>query len=254
MVLYYLDVKGTGLQTHTKIFDSRTYKFRDINTPKDIYYNPNLILLNNNNVLVVPGTTAYNKYNPSYIYYPDKYKYEKVEQIEESRSAYFSFRMENGDTIVFRGQNEYLFKDGKYQKYMQIPSGDIQLDSKYYFRIEPEFDCTSGYIYNVKDNIKIPIKNKINKTWVANPNYPKMVLLDNKNVLILGIYAEKQKIGARKKYTTYIYSFEKNEFFKIPNPPLYISKNTASVRLKNGDILFVGGQLNNKMEIYRYKH
>jgi len=49
----------------------------------------------------------------------------------------------------------------------------------------------------------------------ANPNYPKIVVLDNKNVLILGAYANKRKEGEKKKYTTYLYNFEKNKLYKI---------------------------------------
>ncbi len=235
-----------------KIFDSKTYTFRDVKAAEKMSNFHELVLIKDGNILLLQHTP-----NTSYIYDIKKDEYRTINTFEDFWKGMI-FYLENGDFIVFRGEDKrYLFKDYKFYEYKkELPTefSTIQLDDENYLTLKAEHDCTTGYIVNIKEGKKIPVLNKINRTWVANPHYPKLVLLDNKNVLILGIYAEAQVEGARRKYTTHIYNLEKNRFYQISNPPLFINIATEAVKLQNGDILFVGGQLEKKMEIYKYKH
>jgi hypothetical protein len=234
-----------------KVFDSKTYTFHDVKAVKGIIYHE-LALIKDGNILIFESSPKI-----SYIYDVQKDEYHEVNSPKYIFEGII-FRLKNGDFIVFRGKDKrYLFKDNKFEKYKdELPTKfeTIQLDDENYLTLNAEIDCTTGYVVNIKENKKTPVLNKINRTWGANPYYPKLVLLDNKNVLILGIYAEYQGEKSRKKYTTHIYNFEKNKFYQIPNPPIYINRDTPAVQLQNGDILFVGGQLETKMEIYKYKH
>ena len=243
-----------------KIFDCKTYTFKDIKPIKEDSLSQALFTLDDGNILLISKIPSG---RPIYIYDRNKNDYFKPNgKVPKNESFYstHSYSLKNGDIFLSFREKNYLFSKNKFEEcYQHIPHGHITIpiDKEIFLTLEPKYDHTNGYIYNIKENKKIPVKNKINKTWPGNPLYPETILLDNKNVLILGIYADKQEVGANSKYSSYIYNFEKNKFFKIQNPPYIIGKHTGIVKLKNGDILFAGGQTageGKKIQIYSYKH
>lgn len=233
----------------SKIFDSKTYTFRDVKAQIGTRQ-AQFVLLKDGNILMLSSSTR-----PNYIYNPNTDEYTEVENHEDATVADLIFKYENGDILFFKLRNWFIFKDGKIEKrYVDMEHPGIQVDNENFLEIVPKYDCTTGALYNVKEQKKIPVINKMDRTWGANPYYPKIIKLENKNVLIIGAYAKKRKTGETKKYTTYLYNYKENKFYKTENPPYYVSRDTATVTLKNGDILFIGGQLGRGMQIYKYEH
>ncbi len=246
---------------HAKIFDCNTYTFKNIKPGEGNPWYYYLFPLNNNNILIL-SNGGINK-SKDYIYNSanDKYSYiDFGEKYNLSDARYF--KKDNGNLIIFRNDKKYLYNNHKIQLYpVDIPLEAlyIQLDSEKYLSIKPEDKYSIGYIYDINTNTKMPVKNKINKTFGPSALFPQAVLLPNKDVLIFGInsshlnrYGRKK---SKKKYTSYMYSYKDNKFFKINNPPLIISKDTGIVTLKNGDVLFVGGMYGedgNKIQIYKH--
>ena len=244
--------KGTGFfgfHPIAKIFDSKTYTFRDVKAQIGTRQSQ-FVLLKDGNILMLSSATR-----PNYIYNPNTDEYTEVENHEDATVADLIFKYENGDILFFKARKWFIFKDGKIEKrYVDMEHPGIQVDNENFLEIVPKYDCTTGALYNVKEQKKIPVINKMDRTWGANPYYPKIIKLENKNVLIIGAYAKKRKTGETKKYTTYLYNYKENKFYKTENPPYYVSRDTATVTLKNGDILFIGGQLGRGMQIYKYEH
>ncbi len=233
-----------------KIFDSKTYTFRDVTLKEAGAEQFLFVLLKDGNILMLSNSTL-----PNYIYNPNTDEYTEVENHEDGTPSYYIFQYENGDILFFKARKWFIFKDGKIEKrYVDMEHPGIQVDNENFLEIVPKYDCTTGALYNVNEQKKIPVINKMDRTWGANPYYPKIIKLENKNVLIIGAYAKKRKIGETKKYTTYLYNYKENKFYKTENPPYYVSRHTATVTLKNGDILFIGGQLGRGMQIYKYEH
>ncbi len=233
-----------------KIFDSKTYTFRDVTLKEAGAEQFLFVLLKDGNILMLSNSTR-----PNYIYNPNTDEYTEVENHEDGTPSPQIFQYENGDVLFYKTGKWYIFRDGKIEKYnIDLQRSGTQIDNEFLLDLNPKDDCTIGTLYNVKEQKKIPVINKMDKTWGANPHYPKEVQLVNKNILILGPYAKKMKIGERKKYTTYLYNYKENKFYKTENPPYYVSRHTATVTLKNGDILFIGGQLGRGMQIYKYEH
>ena len=233
-----------------KIFDSKTYTFRDVTLKEAGAEQFLFVLLKDGNILMLSNSTR-----PNYIYNPNTDEYTEVENHEDGTPSPQIFQYENGDVLFYKTGKWYIFRDGKIEKYnIDLQRSGTQIDNEFLLDLNPKDDCTIGTLYNVKEQKKIPVINKMDKTWGANPHYPKEVQLVNKNILILGPYAKKMKIGERKKYTTYLYNYKENKFYKTENPPYYVSRDTATVTLKNGDILFIGGQLGRGMQIYKYEH
>ena len=233
-----------------KIFDSKTYTFRDVTLKEAGAEQFLFVLLKDGNILMLSNSTL-----PNYIYNPNTDEYTEVENHEDGTPSPQIFQYENGDVLFYKTGKWYIFRDGKIEKYnIDLQRSGTQIDNEFLLDLNPKDDCTIGTLYNVKEQKKIPVINKMDKTWGANPHYPKEVQLVNKNILILGPYAKKMKIGERKKYTTYLYNYKENKFYKTENPPYYVSRHTATVTLKNGDILFIGGQLGRGMQIYKYEH
>lgn len=233
-----------------KIFDSKTYTFRNVTLKEAGAEQFLFVLLKDGNILMLSNSTL-----PNYIYNPNTDEYTEVENHEYATVADLIFQYENGDILFFKLRNWFIFKDGKIEKrYVDMEHPGIQVDNENFLEIVPKYDCTTGALYNVNEQKKIPVINKMDRTWGANPYYPKIIKLENKNVLIIGAYAKKRKTGETKKYTTYLYNYKENKFYKTENPPYYVSRDTATVTLKNGDILFIGGQLGRGMQIYKYEH
>ena len=239
-----------GFHPIAKIFDSKTYTFRDVTMKEGCVEQFLFVLLKDGNILMLSNSTL-----PNYIYNPNTDEYTEVENHEDGTPSPQIFQYENGDVLFYKTGKWYIFRDGKIEKYnIDLQRSGTQIDNEFLLDLNPKDDCTIGTLYNVKEQKKIPVINKMDKTWGANPHYPKEVQLVNKNILILGPYAKKMKIGERKKYTTYLYNYKENKFYKTENPPYYVSRDTATVTLKNGDILFIGGQLGRGMQIYKYEH
>ena len=232
-----------------KIFDSKTYTFRDVKAAEKMSNFHELVLIKDGNILLLQHTP-----NTSYIYDIKKDEYRTINSIKESANVMI-FRLNSGDFIAFRGKNKgYLFKDYKFEEYnKELPTeySTIQLDDENYLTLKAEYDCMTGYIVNIKENKKTPVLNKINKTTAYTASVPVLVKLDNKNVLILGVNLTKRSPEAKKYYSSYIYNFEKNKFYQIHNPKYFIDTFAGIAKLKNGDILFVCGE---RIQIYKYKH
>lgn len=278
------------LTNTTKIFDSKTYTFKNTKSIKNISTQLRTFLLKNGNVLIITnpmGVTSdeYEKRkNIKFeIYDPlkDTY-YETKNNIHKMAIGTKNIILDNGDIILsvygnfkknrdktFGSGSLYKFNENRFTEFEELPTEQlfIQLDNENYFTIKPEQTTSSGYVYNIKTKQKIPVKNKIDRTFYsATSSHPKLVLLRNGNVLIIGISLRKKPITTtpshynRKNpynynYSTYIYDRKKNIFYKISSPPIKMDNNTASVMLKNGDILFAGGRSDSKgkkIQIYKY--
>ena len=192
-----------------------------------------------------------NSTRPNYIYNPNTDEYFEFPQEIEHFFINGIFSLDNGDIILFYGDERYIYKykERKIVKYKDIPKQGkiIQLDANKYLIIQFHIDHSTGYIYDIKQNKKYPVKNKIDKTSGSDTTFPLCVLLENKDVLLLGVNTEKKtgKIKTkkqdkkRKKYTSYMYDYDKNIFRKISNPPFPVSTLSGVVKLNNGDLLFI---------------
>ncbi len=248
----------------TKIFNSKTYTFKDALPMDHPMTGQKHILLQNGHVLIFPPYPT--KIDIHQIYNPEKNEYYKGNGDIPNGSSKFHFNFDNGDAIVFKfKQYLYKIKENKFEEYEKIPTEQlkIQLNSESYLCIRPEENYSTGYVYNIKTKEKTPVKNSINKTWRT--QFPNIILLENGNVLILGVYAKTRKLKDKKydKYSAYIYDRKRNIFYEIP-APTYPVFNAGIVKLQNGDILVAGGYYkekskrrashSNKIQIYRYKH
>ena len=243
------------------IFDSKTYTFKEINNTFEgkvvSTANDTHILLKNGHLLIVPKEC---EYRYIIVYNPDKDEYYKVigEQPDDYIPESSFFQLENGD-IIFRGIHKfYIYKlnENKFEIYKDLPRGkNVQMDNENYMI----FDCikdsyTKATIYNIRTEETKSVKNHIKAWFMGSVLVPKMVALDNGNLLVAGAYYSKLRIFGG--YTTYIYNRNNNKFYKIANPPFDIFESTAHITLPNGDILFVGGRhkTGKRIQIYSYKH
>jgi hypothetical protein len=268
---YLYQEKGMPKLTNTaKIFDAKTYSFKDAKMLPSSFASLAACLLKNNHILLLNTYTP--KYDIHLIFNPDKNDYYKAYSDLIPAGGSF-FRYKNGNVLIL-GVNKSLYnvQENKFEPHDDIPTEQlfIQLDGENYFTIKPEKNYTSGYTYNLKTKNKIPVSNNMDRTFYsASYSRPKLILLENGNVLILKI--DLKKLPSRnltfssfiKKepriydYSTYIFSRDKNIFYKIKNPPIKIDNNAASIMLKNGDILIAGGRndkYGKKIQIYKYKH
>ena len=256
-----------------KVFNSQTYKFETIDNINYVHWygrrGHSQIVLDNADVLITSSI------NCPIIYNIDKNNfYEPKNNIDTGVRQSFYFKYENGDILFFYLGSPILYQIKKNEIIKikeEIPSGfiAIQLDSENYLNINPKNNYSEGFIYNIKTKNIIPVNNHIDRTWRVNNSYPpQVVLLDNGNVLILGIYAKtienenSSLIQMRKnqnydKYSTYLYDRASNMFYEIDSPKFPIFQGVGIVKLTNGDILFVGGtrdmKSNNKIQKYIYK-
>lgn len=272
----------------TKIFDSKNYLFFETKPTKYISGENLSFLLRNGHVLILNNALNVNeeeykkRENMKFqIYNPVKNEYYDTQNgIHRMfiRSQYMI--LQNGDILfkcngIFRyAKNKkagassclYDFKENKFEISDDFPTEQlfVQLDSENYLAISPKLEYAEGYIYNIKTKEKILAKNKINRTWRPGI-HPQMVVLEDGNVLILGIplknssdkYETSGKNRKTSKYSAYIYSRSENKFYEVQPPPLPVYR-AGIVRLKNGDILLAGGTVNyktisNKIQIFRYK-
>lgn len=269
----------------TKVFDSKTYSFKNTKPMKQKIYSPITYLLPNNNVLILnniikPGgedreKTRFEIFNPN----KDEY-YETKNMTHRMVIGTKHMILDDGNILfhcysVFPNTREntkgsaclYDWKTNKFEVADDFPKGElfIQLDSETYLTITPALEHSEGYIYNIKTKEKVQVENKINRTWRPGI-YPQVVLLENGNVLILGIIlknrSDKYELEGRNrktsKYSAYIYNRKDNKFYEVTPPP-YDVYNAGLVKLKNGDILMAGGKLkygksSNKIQIYTYEH
>ena len=195
-------------------FNAKTYKFEDAACPSYNFIYDNLILLDNGHVLMIPSYIQTK--DTHQIYNPDKNIYYTAENNNLIPVGRFLFKFKNGDVLFAHIKNRryiYKYADNKVENYPVIVPFEhisIQIDEDNYLNIIPKSSHSEGYLYNVKTNVKTPVKNKINRTWyVNNPYPPQTILLDNGNVLILGIYAKGESTFARLfyKYSSYIFWF-----------------------------------------------
>jgi len=262
---YLFDTMPPNITNSAKIFDAKKYEFYNV---RGMNYKTlsaaKGILLENGNVLILHGVSNYKKdgnfnyqvYNPQ----KDEYYYTKNIPYATWAKSYY-MPLNNNEILVFSGSSYvYDFIKNEFEKTnIQMPEGYflVPLDKNSYLNLEPNNEYTYGYVYNIKENKQIPVRNHINRTVRAG-NQPIFVTLKNGNVLIMGINVVKmrQETNAVKKYSSFLYDREKNMFFQIPNPP-YPMSSPGIVMLQNGDILFAGGRSDkngNKIQIYRYKH
>lgn len=267
----------------TKIFDSKTYSFKNTKSMKQKISPPIAYLLPNNNILILNNIikqggedrekTRFEIYNPD----KDEY-YETKNMTHRMVIGTKHMILENGNILfhcysTFPNRREktkgsaclYDWQANKFEVAEDFPKGElfIQLDSESYLTITPALEHTEGYIYNIKTKEKIQVKNKINRTWRPGIS-PQLVLLENGNVLILGLILknrsdEYELEGRNKKtskYSAYIYNRKDNKFYEVTPPP-YDVYDAAIIKLRNGDILMAGGKLkfgkySNKIQIYKY--
>jgi hypothetical protein len=286
----FINMQGQKITNTTKIFDNKTYEFKDTKNMKYKMSEGNLAqLLSNGNVLLLSNMilTDISRENFRFqIYDPIKNDYYEVKNmIHKYYVGKIFFHLNNGNILFncygsypnrkdkgFSSWCLYNVKDNKFEKYSDdIPSEQlfIQLDDENYLTIKPELTYSSGYTYNINTKEKTPVKNRINRTWRPGIR-PQSILLNNGNVLILGIilqnssdeYENRNLNRTTSKYSAYIYDRNKNEFFKIPAPP-YPVYDAGIVMLQNGDILIAGGRYkirpkqigaisSNKIQIFKY--
>lgn len=282
---YLYSTKGLPKSTNTtKIFDANTYTFKTTKNMKFFPGEPKAFLLKNNNILILnniinPGTIG--RENMRFeIYDPDKNEYYQTKNMIHKTTVGDAYMLLNNGNILFScygnfpnsknktfgGNCLYNFVENKFEPYSLIPKEFlfIQLDDENYLTIKPEETSSSGYIYNIKTKEKTLVKNKIDRTWRPGI-WPQTVLLNDGNVLILGIslknstdkYETSKKNQYTAKYSTYIYDKEKNIFYEVKSPPIPVY-NAGIAKLQNGDILLAGGKVNyytisNKIQIFRYR-
>ena len=233
------------------------------------------VKLKNNHILLLHKRGHADNTKDKYeIYNPEKNEFYFTSNTTHAPWASKSaLTLDNKDILVIEGSS-YIYKteNNSFEKInTSLPNGRlmVQLDGNSYLNIEPVKNYSYGYVYDIKHNTEIPVKNHINRTWTIG-TYPQAVLLDNGNVLILGIkskeidYSKSRKSNKKHdKYSAYIYDKKKNEFYEIPAPP-YPVYSAGIVNLKNGSILIAGGYYRtnsmpvakslNKIQIYKYKH
>lgn len=282
---YLYPTKGMPILTNTtKIFDANTYTFKTTKNMKFFPGKPKSFLLKNNNVLILnniinPG--ALGRENMRFeIYNPEKNEYYQTKNMIHKTTVGDAYMfLDNGNILfscygnypnnknkTFNSNCLYNFDKNTFEPYSTIPKDllFIQLDYKNYLTIKPEATSSSGYVYNIETKEKIPVKNRIKRTWRPGI-YPQMILLENGDVLILGIplknNSDKYETSGNNiktsRYSAYIYSRKDNAFFEIQAPPIPVY-NAGIVKLKNGDILLAGGKVNNrtisnKIQVFRYK-
>jgi len=268
-----------------KKFNSRKYIFENIKSMK--HYNDIGIDLKNGQVLLMnniinPGAAG--RENMRFqVYDSNTNSYFDVKNmIHKTNVTDKNFMtLENGNILFtcygsypnskdksFLAACIYDVKENRFKKYEElIPTEQlfIPLDTGSYLSIKPELTYSSGFVYNLNTKQKIPVNNNIPRTWRAGI-YPQTILLDNGNVLILGInlvnssteYETSRKNRRTAKYSAYIYDRKKNIFYEVQAPP-YPVYNAGIVKLKNGDVLIAGGRIkynkiSDKIQIFKYKH
>ena len=265
--VYEEDVRYLPKQTNTaKLFDSKTYEFKNIKPMPETTSGHLAVSLKNKNVLILTRGGLPHK---DIVYNSESQDWSYTEN-EREGNVYYTFSKENGDIIVKGAINEqhlYIINENQYKiiPYQEFGSINIQLNNSEYLSISLEKTYSEGFIYNFITNEKIPVKNKIPRTWRPGI-FPQAVLLENGNVLILGIslknssdeYYLKGYAKRTAKYSAYIYDRKENKFYEVPAPPYPVYK-AGIVKLKNGDILVAGGlikynQFSNKIQIFKYKH
>jgi len=275
------------LTNATMLFDYKKYLFRETEPMKEPPSDIQTFLLENGHVLILHNPRNHlleeikkREYIKFQVYDPIKNEYyETKNTIHRLMVGQQHMILDNGD-VLFKcfyrlpGKTDkglgstclYNWKENNFEVADEIPHEQlfIQLDSENYLTMTPELEHTEGYTYNIKTKEKIPVNNKINRTWRPGIR-PQMVLLENGDVLILAIplkngsdeYELTGKNRKTAKYSAYIYDRKNNIFYEIPAPP-YPVYDAGIVKLKNGDILLAGGKVNyhtisNKIQIFKYK-
>ena len=253
-ILLAYKVKYSGKKTKSvfeaKIFDSALYEFKDIKFSEKINAAALFIPLDGGNILIVNSSDG-----ADYIYDAEK---QKLSRIKTGSGSYkpvnFFHKNPDGSIIFFRSNafnkyKTYIYSDGEIEQAAEnLPLGAVQLDENSYFYADVKYDYFTGYVYNIKENKKKAVSNKIE----AYASYPVYVKLSSSKVLIFGINEKNQSKDEIKEYASYIYDRKKNMFYKISNPPVRINRHTAAVMLKDGSILFAGGNLGLRPAIYKY--
>ncbi len=272
----------------TKLFNSKTYTFRETKPMKYISRKNFSFLLKNGNVLILNAplnisesefkkreNMRFQVYNPN----KDEY-YETKNGIHRMFIRPQHMILENGDILfkcdgVFRYAKDkkagtsaclYNLKENRFEIFDSFPTEQlfIQLDEENYLTIKPEETSCTGHVYNIKTKEKVQVKNKINRTFYsASASLPKMILLENGNVLIIGVSLKKLPSNNipnvhnknNYDYSTYLYNKKENQFYRVSSPQIKIDNSAASIVLKNGTVLIFGGrsdQEGKKIQIYKY--
>lgn len=250
---------------YPKLFDSKTYKFIDL--PEKIFSREVYpILLKNGNVLIVPINYANfensKKEHPYQIYdVKTKKIYTKETDVPVAIGAQkFYFTLENGDIVFMHIKKKYIYRidQDKFEEFGNYNGEElkvkVQLNSREYLEFTPHEKMTTGHIFDILSEKERTINNTIPQTCRF-PAPIKTIVLDNGNVFIIGINEksikneygnpkQKYKNQLKRKYTVYIYSKNENRFYEVTSLP-YPVVNAGVVKLKNGDILIVGGAYRN---------
>lgn len=289
------DIKWGGPATdRAEIYDPKTGKFTEtgrLNVGRTMH---RAILLNNGEVLILPSAFT----NPKGHWYGELYdpKTGKFSWTGKTRHLYNEKQpilLPNGDVLLIEGWEPILSK-------RRLPSGKVKLEQigrKYITEIYatkenkfiegPEIKANEscavtlldsetilvgdlfgkGFLFNLKDKTTTPVKNEMDMGWMEELT-KQTVLLDSGNVLILGPYMTNTLDEKKKKFkvTCYIYNKNKNEFIKLQDAKYPVSY-TKAVKLKNGDVLLVGGTARigvgpvplglkriREAQLYKYKH
>ena len=239
---------------NAKLFNFKTYSFQEIgNIDIPLFYS-SAINLKDGNVLIIPWHGNIN--NKIAIYNPldNKFSYFNEKNMHSGIGKYY-FQLENGNIIFFYGK-QYLYNINNHtlENYKKLPQEllYIQLDNENYLSIKPEKTYSIGYVTNINTEKITPVKNKINRTFRFGADPPKLILLNDGNVLIFGInlknnsdeYHLSGKSRKTAKYSVNIYDKKENKFYEVTTPPYHVY-GAGIVVLKNGDVMIAGGYYNN---------
>ena len=248
-----------------KIFDAKKYIFKDVKPMAYKTANHNSILLDNGHILILRCISNFKKKdNSNYqIYDPNKNNYYYTKNIPHAAWVNTNWmKLNNGNILIFSGRSYiYDVKKNTFEKTTQnfpIGVGDtfVSISDNEYLSLDYKGTYTTGFVFKIKEQQKIPVDNKIDRVWNYPHEKPILVPLKNGNVLILGIdeYKKKKKKIRHYKNTAYIYNREKNIFYEIYPPRYSFDFKPAVIQLKNGDIMFIGGDAGrNSIQVYKYK-
>ena len=243
------------------LLDSNTYKVKFL---KSIDKCDSIVLIDNNNVLILPSI-VYNPYTKTTL--PVAFDKKVNQNISFTDTNIFYFP--NGDlltgTYIYKTNENRIEVNNKIYRFNDL---FVPIDSNSYLALLTTSEYTIGNLFDVVEEKEIHVKNKINRVWRISSSYkPIAVPLNDGKALLLGINLKStkgeqganrrksiKKNNSSKKNTAYIYDKKQNMFFET-KPPFYkiADKNNCSfVTLQNGNILFVGGEDNNKkIQIYK---
>lgn len=275
-----------------EIYDPKTKNFLNVTNMNLYKTNHQSILLKNGNVLILHSSiVGYDskkllKYNELEninfeIYNPIKNSYYFTENTFPPFFNKTIFELNNGNLIIFGGAKKinnsskveyknYIYDISK-NRFINGPQIDVEIDDIVVQLDNNSFLCIKGtffndsFIYKIKENKKIYVKNFMNRTWRSGIT-PTVVLLNNGDVLILGMQIgnlsdASTKAKSKWKYTSYIYKKRENIFRKIKSPQIPVSKCGAINTNENKVILFGGSyrlpgnssmKRTKKVQIYNY--